>query len=90
MYVSYVEYNDRRMDFDVTRLNIVVVRRFLVVHFSHQDDKQDAKQESVHYLPKMKRKRKSAFECKEIINIIQKRNLHLEDRVHMLGCEYFA
>ena len=60
MYVSYVEYNDRRMDFDVARLNIVVVRQFLVVHFFHQDDKQDAKQESAHCLPKVKREREKA------------------------------
>ncbi len=87
-YGFYVEYNDRKMDFDVKLINILVVRQFQVVYSFHRDDNLDAKQEFVHYLP-MERRKEKAFECEQIINIIQK-NLHLEDKVHMLVYEYFA
>jgi hypothetical protein len=83
MYVFYVEYDLHKMDFVIKQAYILVVQLFQVVYLFHQDDNLDAKQVFVHYLPTSKK------EYEQGINIIQK-NLHLEDKVHMLVYEYFA
>ncbi len=74
MYVFYVEYNDHRMDFDVKLINILAVQQFQVVYLFHQDDKLDAKQEFVHYLPieKEKKTKKNILNVKKLLILFKK------------------